>query len=555
MLCYLSVRDLATISHLETELDGGLSAITGATGAGKSILVGAIGLVLGERAKADVVRSGAKAAEVQAIFRDASLPGELAEELGLEPEQDELVIRRRVDAGGRSRCWLGGNLVPVSTLANLGDLLVDLHGQHEHQTLLKAGAQLELLDAFADLGGLRGKVAESFRAVTEAENALAELEDSAAADEKQLELWRHELGEIDGAGLDPAEEESLLAERRRLGAVVELSRLTQSALELLGERESSALDAVDAARNVLKELVKLDPEQGRLEEELTQFRFGLVDAVERLRVYGEKLEADPARLEEIENRLALLEHLKRKFGPTLADVLEYREWAARKLSDHEDRGAALARCREVLEGAREEYLWAAREISQKRREAVNRLAPRVNQILTRLGFPGEPLTVEIQNRPGDDGWSGTRATSTGLDAVEFQLTANPGEPPRPLAKVASGGEISRLMLALKGVTGERYGVPTMVFDEVDAGIGGHIAGVVAELLSELGRTRQLIVITHLPQIAAYADAHYRVKKDAEEGRTFTDIERLEGKSRIGELSAMLGGGESAEEHARELLKR
>ncbi|OGD79762.1 MAG: DNA repair protein RecN [Candidatus Coatesbacteria bacterium RBG_13_66_14] len=555
MLSYLAVRDLATISNLEVELDRGLCAITGATGAGKSVLVGAIGLALGERAKADAVRSGAQAAEVQAIFRDVRLTGELAEELGIEPAQEELVIRRRVDAGGRSRCWLGGNLVPVSTLAGLGDLLVDLHGQHEHQTLLQAQAQLELLDAFDDLEGLRGKVTHCFEAVRAAEAALAELEESAAAGERQLELWRHELKEIDDADLDPGEEESLLGERQRLRAVVELSRLAQDALQLLGEGESSALDGVEAARGTLRELVKLDPEQGPLEEELTQLRFSLVDIVERLRVYGERLEADPARLEEIETRLALLEHLKRKFGPNLTGVLEYREWAARRLADHEDRGTALVQRREILEGAREEYLWAAREISQKRREAVNRLTPRVNQILKRLGFPEDSFAVEMGNRPGDDGWSGARATSTGLDSVEFQLAANPGEPPRPLAKVASGGEISRVMLALKGVTGERYGVPTMVFDEVDAGIGGHIAGVVAELLQDLGRSRQVVVITHLPQIAADADAHYRVKKDSAEGRTFTDVERVEGEERVGELSAMLGGGESAVEHARELLKR
>ncbi len=555
MLSYLAVRDLATISHLEMELDRGFSAITGATGAGKSVLVGALALVLGERARADAVRSGAKAAEVQAIFRDVRLPDGLAEKVGLDPELDEIIIRRRVDANGRSRCWLGANLVPVSALAALGELLVDLHGQHEHQTLLKSRAQLDLLDAFDDLNELCEKVARSFEMVKAAERALSELESSAAADQKQIELWRHELKEIDDADLEEGEEDSLLAKRQRLRAVVELSQLTQSALQTLSEGESSAMDGIDAVRTVLKELVKLDPEQEHLAEELSQLRFGLVDIVERLRVYGGVLETNPARLEEIEDRLALFEHLKRKFGPAIADVLEYRKWVAQKLADHEGRGAALAHRRDVLEEAREEYLWAAREIGEKRREAVKRLEPRVNQALRHLGFPGEPLTIEIGDRPGDDGWSGARATSTGLDVVEFQLCANPGEPPRPLIKVASGGEISRLMLALKGITGECYGVPTMVFDEVDVGIGGHIAGVVAELLSDLGRSRQVIVVTHLPQIAAYADAHYRVKKDSAEGRAFTDIERLEGDDQIGELSAMLGGGESAEEHARELLKR
>ncbi|MCK4593963.1 DNA repair protein RecN, partial [bacterium] len=545
MLSYLAVRDLATISHLEMELDRGFSAITGATGAGKSVLVGALGLVLGERAKADAVRSGAKAAEVQAIFRDLRLPDGLAEKVGLDPELDEIIIRRRVDANGRSRCWLGANLVPVSALAALGELLVDLHGQHEHQTLLKSRAQLDLLDAFDDLDELREKVARGFETVKAAERALAELESSAAADEKQIELWRHELKEIDDADLEEGDEDSLLAKRQRLRAVVELSQLTQSALQTLSEGDSSALDGIDAVRTVLKELVKLDPEQEHLADELSQLRFGLMDIVEKFRVYGGLLETDPARLEEIEDRLALFEHLKRKFGPAIADVLEYREWVARKLADHEDRGAALAHRREVLEEAREKYLWVAREIGEKRREAVKRLAPRVNQALRHLGFPGEPLTIQIGDRPGDDGWSGARATSTGLDVVEFQLSANPGEPPRPLAKVASGGEISRLMLALKGVTDERYGVPTMVFDEVDVGIGGHIAGVVAELLSDLGRSRQVIVVTHLPQIAAYADAHYRVKKDSAEGRAFTDIEHLEGEDQIEELSAMLGGGESA----------
>lgn len=560
MLTYLAVRDLATIADLELELGPGLTTLTGATGAGKSVLVGALGLILGERADSDAVRTGCERAEINAVFSGVELSPKLREELGLDEGPEELIVRRRLSAKGRSRCWLNGSVVPVSTLAAVGDHLIDLHGQHEHQLLLKAEFQLELLDAFGGLGGLVSKVHEAYAAVQRTRRELDELEGEAAADERQLDLWRHELEEIEAAALEPNEEEELLAERKRLRSVVELGEAATTALQALGEAEDSALDRLDLARRSLEGLAELDEEQAALAEEAAQARFTVEGLLDRLRGYLAELEADPARLEAVEARLALIGHLKRKFGPGVAEVLEYGGWVADRLRAHSDRGTALAEKRAALEHNRQAYLAAAAELSGGRRRAAAELVPRVNELLAQLGFAGEAFSTAVELRRGDDGWTRvdgepSRAAAGGLDEVEFRLAANPGEAPRPLAKVASGGEISRVMLALKRVMGERYGVPTMLFDEIDSGIGGHAAGVVAELLAELAERRQVIAITHLPQIAAVAARHFRVSKDSSAGRTFTAVERLDDDGRVDELAAMLGGGQSAAEHARRLLQR
>lgn len=560
MLSYLAVNDLATIDGLELEFEPGLNTITGATGAGKSVLIGALGLVLGERADTDAVRSGAKAAEINAVFTDVDLPPELAERLGLESPCPELIVRRRIAARGRSRAWLNGAVVPVSTLAELGDQLIDLHGQHEHQALLKSRVQLELLDAYGGLEDELEATAAAHRRVRDLERELERLEGAAVADRRQLELWRHELEEIRGAEIDPAEENELHAERKRLRAVVELTRSARAALVELAEGDGCALDRLDQGRRELDELGRLDETQEPLAAEVSELRFTLEGSVDKLRNYLEDLEADPGRLEEIEQRLAQLEHLKRKFGPDLETVVEYGDWVAGQLSANRDRGAALEEKRRELAAARDAYLEKAGELAAARRRSARGLVPEVNAVLERLGFVGEPFAVAIEPRPGDDGWcvyedGPTRAALNGLDVVELLLSANPGEPRRPLTKVASGGEIARVMLAVKRVMGERYGVPVMVFDEIDSGIGGHAAGVVAELLAELGGRRQVIAITHLPQIAAVADAHFRVDKSAREGRSYTSVERLGEDGRIDELAAMLGGGPSAADHARELLRR
>jgi len=527
MLTYLSINNLATISQLELEFEPGLCAITGETGAGKSVLISALGLVLGERADADAVRTGADAAEIEAVFNDITLTEELAQSLELPRELDELVIQRRVRASGGSRCRINGQLASVSILAELGNSLVDLHGQHDHQALLREAAQLELLDAFAGATPLVDTVGELYRTMKQAAERLKKLESASLANEEQLDLWRHELDEVEAAELSEEEEDSLLAERKRLRSVVELGQLSTAALGLLNEGDGTVLERLDEAIGHLSSLRQLDGE-AEFAKEITEARYTIESAVTELQRYHDGLAADPARLEEVEERLAAIEHLKRKHGGSVSAVLEQARWLGEQLTSVDNRSAVLEEYRQFLEEAQHDYLRGARQLSVQRREATERLVVEVNEVLGRLGFTGEPFDLALESPAEDaDDWTAS-ARSTGLDAITMLLAANPGEPPRPLAKVASGGELSRIMLSLKRVTGERYGVPTMIFDEIDSGIGGHVAGVVSEVLNELA---------------------------VAEGRTFTTVESLSSERRVTELAAMLGGGETARDHAAKLLAR
>ena len=554
MLTYLSIKNLATISHLELEFESGLCAITGETGAGKSVLIGALGLVLGERADADAVRSGAEAAEIEAVFGNIILSEELALSLELPRLVDELVIQRRVRASGGSRCRINGQLASVATLAELGNILVDLHGQHDHQALLHETAQLELLDAYTGTATKVEAVGGLYRSMKQAENKLNKLETASLANDKQLALWRYELAEIEAAELFGDEEETLLAERKRLRSVVELGRLGEAALSLLNEGDNTVLERLDEAIRLLTELQQLDGQAG-YSKEITEARYTIESAVTELQRYHDGLQADPARLDEVEERLAAIEHLKRKYGGSVMAVLAQGRWLGEQLTSIDNRGAALDEHRQLLAKARDEYLKEARQLSDSRNVATERLVVEVNEVLGRLGFAGEPFSIALESPASDATDWVAQARPTGLDAITMLLAANPGEPPRPLARVASGGELSRIMLALKRVTGERYGVPTMIFDEIDSGIGGHVAGVVSEVLNELSVGRQVLCITHIPHIAAVARRHYRVAKETAEGRTFTTVESLTNERRITELAAMLGGGETARDHASKLLAR
>jgi DNA repair protein RecN (Recombination protein N) len=545
----LRVRDLATIEDVTLPLGSGLNVLTGETGAGKSMLVDALALLLGARADAAAVRSGAARAVIEGAFEGVG-PA-LREELtqaGLEAEEDRLVLRREVTAEGRSRGWVNGSPATMGTMAALGALLVDLHGQHETRTLLQPERQRDVLDAFADAVEQADTVAASASAV--ARLAREETELAATRDEvrRRADYLRHVVNEIDAARLRAGEDEALAVEARRLSQATALSDLARRIAGAVEGEEGSALGALGAADRALTSLAKADPEVSSWHE-LLDTAFANLQELGRLASdYAESLQEDPARLAEIERRRDVVFRLRQKHGETVEAILAARSRAAEELDllDTADLDLrALAARREAAERALAE---TAAELSRRRREAAGRLGRSATRLLPKLGLPGGRLTVELTPLE--------RITGEGAESVDFVVQFNPGLEPRPLARCASGGELSRVMLALKTVLGRHDQVPTLVFDEVDQGIGGEVAAQVGEMLAEVAVRHQVLVITHQAPIAARADRHLAVTKRARGGVATSDVQVLHGEDRVSELARMLGDAEAttARRHALALLK-
>jgi DNA repair protein RecN (Recombination protein N) len=522
MIRFLSVRHLAVIEDLELEFQPGLNVLTGETGAGKSIVVEAVGLLVGGRASADLVRTGEPTAAIQAVFET--------------PAGEELIVRREVSVQGRSRAFLNDDLVTTTALKERCGPLVDLHGQHEHQLLLDPSTHLDVVDAFGDLGGLRDSVAAAYgewRATRVALDAvhLDDREKAARAD-----LLTFQLAELDRASLRAGEDEELAAARVVLANADRLQRLASEAYEALYEGEQAALATLQLVWKRLEELATLDARVGPYLEARDPVRSQLEDLAYFLRAYASDIEASPARLQEVEDRLALVERLKRKYGPTLAEAIARHRAFAAELADlvtAEQRGADLER---ALERTRHAYLARARELSALRRSAGDRLCRALERHLRDLAMPHTTCELRFEAEAGESLW-----TERGVDTAEWYLSPNPGEDARPLARIASGGELSRVTLALKSIASTDVPGKTLVFDEVDAGIGGAVADVVGRRLQELAARCQVLCITHLPQIAAHADTHFRIDKTVRRGRTVTLVERVDGESRDRELGRMIGG--------------
>ncbi len=550
MIAELRVRDLATIADVTLQLGPGLNVLTGETGAGKSMLVDALALLLGERADTSLVRPGAAKAVVEGAFEaldPATRRG--VEALGLDVEDNRLIVRREISSEGRSRAWVNGSPTTAAVLARLGALLVDLHGQHETQSLLRSDAQRDILDAFAHAEAERAAVAEAYAAVADLRAREAEL--AARRDEvrRRADYLRHVVAEIDRARVRPGEDAALETESRRLsqaGTLVEQARRIADALD--GD-EANALAAVARADRALALLERTDPSVSRWRELLDAVYANLSELARTAAEYAESLQEDPARLAEVERRRDLLFRLMQKYGASLDAVLETRERSAAELEllDTADVDLrALAARRAAAEAA---LAAAADALTAKRRDAAQRLGRAVNRLLPRLGLPGGKLAVELTplDEPG----------SRGRETVGFTVQLNVGLDAKPLGKVASGGELSRLMLALKVVLVQQDAIPTLVFDEVDQGIGGEVGAQVGAALAEVAARHQVLVITHLPQIAARADHHLVVSKEARRGVATSDVETIHGEDRVGEIARMLGDAESAvaRRHAAELLRR
>ncbi len=561
MLTYLRIRDLALVEDASIEPGVGLVAFTGETGAGKSIILGGLDLVIGRRAALDQVRAGASEAVVEALFDISGrqdVVALLASE-GIEVGEPELLVRRRIAARG-SRAYVNDNLVTVAMLDRLGALLVDIVGQHESQTLLAPSSQLELLDAAGELIESRREVESLWdqAALLHREFAALRADDRDRA--QRADYLRFQLEEIRAAQLDPAEEAELAADRQRLRHADELSNAAVEALGTLYESEDAASVLVARAEEAVATIVALDAGADLPVAGLQEARWGIEEMGRSLQLYRDSVQADPQRLEAVETRLAEIDTLRRKYGDTVADVLARAEQAEKELATIENRDEELTRRAEGARAAVRDYDHAARRLGAARREAAEQLQGRITEELQVLGMEGARFVARLAAEGRDTG-SGLPpgATRSGYEGVEFQLAANPGEPERPLSRVASGGEMSRVLLALKLAAMASAPSQTLVFDEIDAGIGGgRVAERLADRLGHLGASHQVLVVTHLPQIAARADTQVRVSKAATDERTTVQTVALDPSGRVDELARMLGGIEATEglrEHARELLQR
>ncbi len=550
MITELRVRDLATIADVTLQLGPGLNVLTGETGAGKSMLVDALALLLGERATSGSVRPGAAKTIVEGAFEavDATARGRI-EALGLDLDDGRLIVRREVSAEGRSRAWVNGSPTTAAVLGELGALLVDLHGQHETQSLLRPDAQRDILDAFAHAEAERAAVAGAHamaQRLRAEETSLAAKRDEVR---RRADYLRHVVNEIDAARLKPGEDEALQLEARRLsqaGALAEHAKRIADALE--GD-EGNALGAAGVADRALAALEKVDPTVAGWREMLDTAYANLAELARLAATYADEVQEDPERLAEVERRRDQLFRLTQKHGAGLDAVLRTREESAAELDllDTADVDLrALAARRAAAEAGLET---AAAALSERRRDSAERLARGVNRLLPQLGMPGGKLGVELA--PLDE------PAAHGRESVQLTARINVGLDAKPIARAASGGELSRLMLALKVVLARHDAIATLVFDEVDQGIGGEVGAQVGAALAEVAERHQVLVITHLPQIAARADRHLVVSKQARSGIATSDVQVIHGEDRVGEIARMLGDGEgeAARRHAQALLRK
>jgi len=568
MLRTLTIRDYALIEELEVDFDSGLNIITGETGAGKSILLGALGLLLGDRAHTEAVRTGAKKAIIEGVFDNADegrLPAVLADHQ-LDPSEDgELVIRREISLRG-SRAFINDTPATLDILKEVASHSIDLHGQHEHQSLLRTETHIELLDNFGNLESLVGSYRKAFSEVSRLvgeRRALVRRKDELA---KQKELYGFQISEIDAAALKPDESEALDAERRILENAERLYEATADLYAQISESDDALYDRLVLVRNQLQDLARIDASFDDTLSDVRSAEIALKEATQFLQDYNARIEFNPERLDEIRERMQEIDLMERKYGGTLEAVLAYREEIGHTYAVAKDFEGAIARLDERIASSQETLTGAAYRLSQKRHEVAERIEEMIAVELATLGMPHARFVIEFGLQDDPDGWvalpegNKTRrvvAFPAGADLVEFHISANLGEDPKPLAKVASGGEVSRIMLALKAILAKSERLPILVFDEIDTGISGPIARRAGESMHRLAQYHQIIAITHLPQIASLGDVHFSVEKYVDGDRTKTRIRRLDEGERAEAVALLLAGTEVSEaalESARELIE-
>ena len=551
MLTELRIRNFAIIEQVTLPLGEGFNVLSGETGAGKSIIVGALGLLLGERASADLIRSGADKATVEGVFDVTKLRGiaALADDHGIDVEDDTLVLKREIAANGRGRAWINGATVTATVLAEIGRLLVNLHGQHDAQTLLDGESQRQILDAFGGAEPQAALVRGTYTELSSVRREISSLSSRRADAEKRADYLRHVAKEIEDARLSPGEDAKLEDEARVLENADELRTLAGSLSELLSGEDASVLSQLGAAQRPLTAIERIDPSAARMQELFDAGFYALQELARSVEDYAGSVDLDPARLDDVRQRRDRLFGLLKKYGPTLDNVIEAGRSARAELDliDTAQFDLANLTAREV--DARRRLSAEAEKLSDLRLSAAKKLAKAVDALLPPLGMPDGRFAVSLVARD--------ESTAEGAEDVEFRVALNVGHDDRPLARVASGGELSRVMLALKTILARVDHVPTLIFDEVDAGIGGRVGLQVGDTLRRVAKEHQVFAISHLPQIAARAHHHIVVAKGAKGGVTTADITVLEGTSRVNEIARMLGGDPESKvsrAHAKELLE-
>lgn len=550
MLVELHIKNFALVDSLNLELGKGFNALTGETGAGKSIIVDAIGAALGERTGSEVVRTGTDKAIVEAVFDVSKTPDVIstAEEFGFEPEDGLLILSREVARGGRSQCRVNGRPATTSMVKDITGQLIDIHGQHEHQSLLLVPLHIDIYDAWC--GGNVTELKQQAAELYDQYLSLTQEKDRLQTDERErarlLDLYKFQIEDIQAANLQEGEDEELLQERNKLANAEKLFTAAAEVYSALGGDEGGAIDALNTAASAAEKMLVMDPSISGFVENLNSALFSAQEALSSITDYRDDIEANPDRLEAIEERLDLIRTLKRKYGDTIPEINKYADDLVAKVSDLEhieDRS-------HNLDGQIETVTKSLSDVSGKltkiRKDHRDEFQKAVESELAELAMGKTKFEVSIEpTSPGPKG----------ADHVEFLISPNPGEPIKPLAKIASGGEMSRIMLALKTVTASSE-VPTLIFDEIDTGIGGRTAQILGDKLASLAKKCQVMCVTHLPQVASKANKHYTVSKVVESGRSFVRVTELEGEERVAELARMLGGEEgssAAAQHAREML--
>ena len=583
MLRLLSVTDFATIEQLEIELAPGFSVLTGETGAGKSIIVDALGLLLGGRADVGMVRSGARQSRVEGIFL---LEGGIAQginaalyEYGIDVGEEEIILAREVNLDGRNTCRVNGRIVPLRLLSTLSQHLVDIHGQNQHLSLLRVREHMDILDKYGGLWQLRTEVAEGARQLTETRRELARLRENEAEVARRVDFLRYQVEEISTANLHPSEYEDLTMERDRVANAERIITLCDHAYGALYEgldRRESVMDLIGQVSKDLSQLEQLDPSLSQNLEPVDALMHQVDELARALRSYRDDIEYSPERLQELEERLDLINRLKRKYGSTVVEILSFGETASQELEDLAHREERLEELQAREMDLRREVGQLAGQLSEARQHAAKGLADAIQEEVAGLALGHAEVLVDIRQSDAEDGVpvgtadgvpSATTSSGgesirhlafneTGIDSVEFLISLNPGEPPRPLARIASGGESSRLMLAIKSILSTADQIPILVFDEIDAGIGGRVGSLLGQKLWGLSKSHLVLCVTHLPQIACYADHHAKVAKLASHDRTVTTVEVLDGEDRVTELSQMLGSDSGATRtNASEMLRQ
>ena len=537
MLSLLHIENIAIIQSADITFDPGFNVLTGETGAGKSLVIDAIGAVLGERTSRELIRTGAKSALVTAVFT-GTLPTQWLEENGFPNTGEELMLQRELHGDGRNVCRVNGRPMTVAQLRQLGRQLLNIHGQHDGQQLLDPECHLGYLDRFGKTGPLLERYRQAYGEVTRLRREISSLEMDEAERSRRVDTLEYQIRELERAELKPGEDEELDARKtllRGAGKLMEAIQEAQFAL-LGGEDSRGACDLIAQAEGAVRSVAKLGPQLEELGEKLTALRYAADDAAETVRDFGEEFDFSPEELDRLESRLDVIYRLKKKYGPTVEDMLSYLDRCREELSQIQDADDTIQRLEETLQKARTKAQTLGRELSQARKAAARELQVRIQEELRQLDMPKVRFETEFEESPGQD-----HMDETGMDQVQFLMSANLGEALKPIQKVASGGELARIMLALKNVLAQDDGVGSLIFDEVDTGVSGRAAQKVAEKMADVAEHKQVLCVTHLPQIAAMADTHFSVEKGERDGRTYTKVERLDKQGRVEELARLIGG--------------